>query len=273
MSPALLLPCSSAPRPSTSPCASAVEGECRQGVLTMNIASLLVRAARVMPERTAVFVGTAPEATYGELAVRASALGSSLQRQLALAPGERVALVMSNCGAYLQCMFACWQAELVCVPVEREASRARNRVHSREFRRARCAGDTGPCYDVVRRAWFHVDAAARSRRPSTRRSSQRCVPATLVPQYLPSPTIPAWLFYTSGTTGRPKGATLTHRNLLAMSTSYLADVDMVTHADCIIHAAPMSHGSGIYAVPYTMAMASHVVPESGRFIRRRYVTS
>jgi long-chain acyl-CoA synthetase len=50
-----------------------------------------------------------------------------------------------------------------------------------------------------------------------------------------------------------------------MSTSYLASVDTVTHADCIIHAAPMSHGSGIYAVPYTMAMASHVVPESGRF--------
>jgi acyl-CoA synthetase (AMP-forming)/AMP-acid ligase II len=79
------------------------------------------------------------------------------------------------------------------------------------------------------------------------------------------PNTPAWLFYTSGTTGRPKGATLTHRNLLAMSTSYLASVDTVTHADCIIHAAPMSHGSGIYAVPYTMAMASHVVPESGRF--------
>lgn len=80
-----------------------------------------------------------------------------------------------------------------------------------------------------------------------------------------APTAPAWLFYTSGTTGRPKGATLTHRNLLAMTMSYFADIDKISHFDTIIHAAPMSHGSGLYGLPHIAKAANNVVPASTHF--------
>ena len=76
---------------------------------------------------------------------------------------------------------------------------------------------------------------------------------------------PAWLFYTSGTTGRPKGATLSHGNLQAMSLCFLADVEPVAPGDAILHPAPLSHGSGLYLLPHVLNAAVSVVPESGGF--------
>ena len=73
----------------------------------------------------------------------------------------------------------------------------------------------------------------------------------------------AWLFYTSGTTGRSKGAMLTHRSLTAMTVAHLADIDDPDEECSLIHGAPMSHGSGLYVLPYVLRGARQVVPASG----------
>ena len=73
------------------------------------------------------------------------------------------------------------------------------------------------------------------------------------------PTALAWIFYTSGTTGQPKGAMLSHRALVFMSICYLSDVEHIGPQDTKLHMAPMSHGSGLYALPFFIKGGHQVV--------------
>ena len=75
----------------------------------------------------------------------------------------------------------------------------------------------------------------------------------------------AWLFYTSGTTGKPKGVMISNGNLHAMTFSYFVDVDEVRTTDATLYAAPMSHGAGLYNFMHVIRGARHVVPEFGGF--------
>ncbi|MFI5053939.1 MAG: AMP-binding protein, partial [Acidimicrobiia bacterium] len=75
----------------------------------------------------------------------------------------------------------------------------------------------------------------------------------------------AWLFYTSGTTGRPKGAMLTHGNLAFVTASWLADLTPMTEGDITLHAAPLSHGAGFHALATTARGARHVIPQQASF--------
>jgi acyl-CoA synthetase (AMP-forming)/AMP-acid ligase II len=58
---------------------------------------------------------------------------------------------------------------------------------------------------------------------------------------------------------------LTHRNLLFASQAYFADIDKLGPGDAILHAAPLSHGSGLYGLPHFAAGAVNVIPDSGGF--------
>ncbi len=58
---------------------------------------------------------------------------------------------------------------------------------------------------------------------------------------------------------------LTHRIMMAQTLAYFAEIEPVGVGDCVLHAAPMSHGSGCYGLPFVAMGARTVIPESGGF--------
>ena len=226
----------------------------------MNLAHLLQRQALQSPDRHAILEADRLYATYGQWANRAARLGAALQAQ-GLQPGDRVLLFMRNHPRYLEFMFGCWWAGLVVVPVN-------NKLHLKEVQwiadnaQARWAfvtrdlvtrdADLGGLDGVVEADSAQADALLA-----------QAAPLSAIAERHADDT--AWLFYTSGTTGRPKGVMITHHNLMTMGLGYFCDVGPVAADDAIVYAAPMSHGAGIYAIPHLMAGARHVVPASGGF--------
>ena len=225
----------------------------------MNIATHLARAGVTAGDRPAVAVGAKTLFNYGKVAERVARLAGALRKKLR--PGNPVALAMNNCPEYLEILYACWHAGLVAVPVNAK-------LHLNELAYildncearlcfaspALAPGLSGLSGDASCRV---VDVAASD--------YQAMLASEPVPLLQVPPETPAWVFYTSGTTGQPKGATLTHRNLQAMSWCYFADVDRQSPWTAILHAAPLSHGSGLYALPHVMQASCHVIPESGGF--------
>jgi len=232
----------------------------------LNLAHLLQRMARQFPNRGAIFHGTQTVATYAQWTERCAHLAQQFEAA-GLKPGDRVALFMHNHPRYLEVMFGAWWAGLAVVPINaklhvREAQWiVDNAQASWAFVTADVTTDTQEQLQGLQRV-IDVDSAEADAFWSVPSPTRHATLHTMVERQ--SDDL-AWLFYTSGTTGRPKGVMITHRNLLTMGLAYFTDVDAITDQDAIAYAAPMSHGAGLYAIPHLMAGARHVVPASGGF--------
>ena len=229
----------------------------------MNIFHLLQRSSTVHRDRPGVALGQTTLHSYGALCDRALRMGAALLRRLGLERGDRVAIIAKNVPEYFEIMWGCWAAGLIAVPVNAK-------LHAKEFEYILAHSGAKACFTTYDVAAAVNEASAGA--PDLGHVFEIGTPdydALLAGDPMAMTTADrddlAWLFYTSGTTGRPKGAMLTHANLLAMTTSYFLDVDRISPGDAILHTAPLSHGSGAYNLPNVAMGACQVVPESGGF--------
>lgn len=228
----------------------------------MNPAFWLARTAKLVPNAPALLTGTHVDADYAGFARRAASIAAGLKARYKVSAGDRVALFMTNRREYLEAMYGIWFLGAAAVPINAK-------LHPREA--AWIVENAGAAVAFIS---ADVGDALRNLAPS-------CLTAMIdvaTPDYaallahdgLDTPVSMAngdlaWLFYTSGTTGRPKGVMITAGNIGAVVPTYFVDVDAVHPGDAALYAAPISHGAGLYNFMHVVRGARHVIPESGGF--------
>ena len=235
----------------------------------MNIGTLLTKSARTFPNNTAVIHGGL-KLSYVQFNARVNRLANALT-ELGIKKGDNVAILQYNCSQTLESLFACFKAGCGAVPIN-------FRLHPNEY--AFIINHSESVALIHSQEFYEPILAIRDRISNTKyligldQSEGEILDYEYLlehasPHFTDVATEPdelAWLFYTSGTTGNPKGAMLTHRNLLSMTMNFYADIAPgFGPSDVILHAAPLSHGSGLYALPNIGKAAGNVIPESKSF--------
>jgi len=234
----------------------------------LNVGALLSRSGVTHADRTALVYGD-NQWSYSCLNERTNRLGNALL-DVGLRKGESVALMQYNSPQLVESLFACFKAGLIVVPMNAKLhpselsyiirhSEARGIIYGEPFKATieELRGELPDvnCYVSTTRArkrdiYYENLVSSGSGQP---------------PEVDVISDDIAWLFYTSGTTGRPKGAMLTHRNLMEMTMNFLANVYAASKSDVALYAAPLTHGSGLYMLPLIEKGASNIILKSDSF--------
>ena len=230
----------------------------------MQIWQMLERAARLHPERIAVVDGEA-RLTYRQVARRAAGLAGHL-RDRGIGPGDRIAILDDNSHEYLEAYYAAAYLGAVLVPLN---------VRLRPPDLARILMDAGaraliaaPRFEETTAQFLAhgmpLDPVLRTRAapgdpPRPGEPYEAAARASPAPPGAAPEDAPAHLYYTSGTTGRPKGVILTHRNVCQHSLAAVAELRL-DGADVWGHIAPMFHLADAWATfAVTWVGGRHVI--------------
>ena len=231
----------------------------------MNLAHFMRQAARRHPESVALVHGQATW-TWAALDRRVDALATALAAR-GVVKTDRVLVQSRNCGAMFETMFACFRLGAVYVPTNFR------QTPSEVAYLAQASGASA----MVCHADFPGHAAAvpglravLSIGPSGFGEDYETALAAHAGAPVPPADVehddPCWFFFTSGTTGRPKAAVLTHGQMGFVATNHLCDLmPGTTHDDASLVVAPLSHGAGIHQLAQVARGAKTILLEGERF--------
>jgi fatty-acyl-CoA synthase len=235
----------------------------------MSLGEVLARNARQYPEKTAL-VFEEKALTFGELNSRVNRLAGALARR-GVAKGSNVAVLMFNKLEVIESYFACQKLGACPVPVNFRLARAEV-----EFilGNSECVGilvdsdlealaiETASSVPAVR---FVLSlSGARSGATDDYEAALEIEP-DIEPDIVVDDEDLAFLMYTSGTTGRPKGAMLTHQNLMANTINWTLEME-AGHEDVWLSGLPLFHIGGINGVlPFIFTGGTSILTASTNF--------
>ena len=178
--------------------------------------------------------GELRELTYGELGERAGRMANTL-RQRGLRSGDRVAVYLANRVEYVDLFIACMQSGLVLVPIN---------ILYRDREVAHIIDDAAPRLVVSTADTAHVFPAGSPVVDIDELSAEAARAGTVIDRPPLDSDAPATIVYTSGTTGRSKGAVLSHNNMSANAVA-LVNAWRITSDDRYLAVLPLFHVHGL----------------------------
>ncbi len=242
-----------APRGGVAPCTRRV----------MNLAHVLRKNARRQGDAPGLVQGER-RWTWAELDTRVDAMVAALAAR-GVVKGDRVLVQSRNCHQLFESMFVCFRLGAVWVPTNyRQTPAEVAYLAGASGARALICGGLFPDHAAaIRAASPDLDVVVEID-GSTFGEDYDGLVAAHRGQAAPVAAVehddPCWFFFTSGTTGRPKAAVLTHGQMAFVITNHLCDLmPGTTEADASLVVAPLSHGAGIHQLAQVAAGATTVL--------------
>ncbi|MEO1192512.1 MAG: acyl-CoA synthetase [Pseudomonadota bacterium] len=244
-------------------------GAARGGAVNLGI--LLSQTARRLPDQMALIWGD-QRWTWRQLDERVNALVASLKAQ-GLGKGDRLLVLGKNSNHLLESMFAAFKLGAVWVPCNSRLTPPEIAYLGQSSGAVAMLADPGfaehvaHCRETVADLRLFVTFGAEPLPHSL--ASEALIAegvGAVAWEEEVSPGDPCWFFYTSGTTGRPKAAVLTHDQMGFVVTNHLADLMPDTQeGQASLIVAPLSHGAGAHLLPQVARGATSVMLAGSSF--------